>query len=135
MNSNFIYLTKKKAILLFLAFQLIPFFLIKPDGLLKTFSLWLGFEIIILGMIFIWQLKPMSEFDEREKSILLKWKGRIIDHGLSVFMIPLFTVCLMPEIEAWTLYCVAALPAYLVFTLYHILMKRELGYYFSESKN
>jgi hypothetical protein len=132
MNSNFIYLTKKRALFLFLCFQLIPYFLIESKDLLITIALWVGFEIVILGMLFLWELKPIEEFDEREKAIILKWKGRIIDHGLTVFFIPLVVVCIKPEIEAWGLYCIAALPAYIVFTTYHILMKRELGYYFFE---
>jgi hypothetical protein len=99
---------------------------------LGQIAVWLIFEIIIIGLVFIWELKPIEEFDEREKSIILKWKGRIVDHGLAIFIIPLITVCITPQIEAWTLYCIAALPAYIVFITYTILMKRELGYYFSE---
>ena len=133
MNSKFIYLTKKRAIILFTLFQVVPFFIITGyKSLLNKTLLWLGFEIVILGVIFLWQLKPIEEFDEREKSIVLKWKGRIIDHGLTVLMIPLITVCIKPDIQAWSLYIVAAVPGYIVFTIYHILMKRELGYFFSE---
>ena len=134
MKSKFLYLTKKRAIALFFVSQIFPFLMISNiESLLKKVGLWLGFEIIIIGLIFLWQLKPIKDFDEREKSIVLKWKGRIIDHGLGVFIIPLVTVCLYHEIKAWTLYCIAAAPAYLVFIIYHILMKKELGYFFYES--
>ncbi len=134
MNSKFIYLTKKRATSLFLVLQIFPFLMVASHiSTLKKIGLWIGFEIVIIGLIFLWQLKPIKEFDEREKSIVLKWKGRIIDHGLGVFIIPLVTVCIYPEIEAWTLYCIAAGPAYIVLIIYHILMKKELGLFFCES--
>ncbi len=134
MTSKFIYLTKKRAISIFLLLQLFPILIIADHiSFFKKIGLWLGFEVVIIGLIFLWQLKPVKEFDEREKSIVLKWKGRIIDHGLSVFMIPLITICMYPDTEAWTLYYITAIPAYIVFTIYHILMKRELGYFFYES--
>lgn len=134
MKSQFIYLTKKRALILFIILQVLPLYQITSQSapLLKI-AMFLGYELVIVGLIAIWQLKPIEQFDEREKSVILKWKGRIIDHGSVTLLIPLSILSLYPEMQAWTLYSLAAIPMFIVYVCYHLLMKKELGQYFAES--
>lgn len=134
MNSQFIYLTRKRALVLFIILQVLPlYFGVSKDTLHWKITLWLGWELLIVGLLAIWQPKPIEQFDEREKSVILKWKGRIIDHGSVTLLIPLSILCLYPEVQAWTLYSFAAIPIFIVYVFYHLLMKKELGQFFAES--
>ena len=79
MRSKFIYPTKRNVLLGFIAAQIFPVLVLGYAESLTYLKLWLVFEFAILGALCLWQVKPISEFDEREKSIVLKWKGYLID--------------------------------------------------------
>lgn len=122
-------------IISFIVSQLFPISVLGFIGKLSYPLLWISFELVIIGALLIWEIKPIHELDERELTITLKWKSRMIDYGSSVFLIPLVTVCLKPEIEAWFLYCIAAIPAYIAFVFCSVMAKIELGYFFIEEKS
>lgn len=130
MKSNFIYPTKKNVLIGFLTFQLFPILVLAYTDGLSNLKLWFGFELVIIGALILWRLKPNTELDEREKNIDLKWKGRLIDYGANVFFIPIIALALKPEIEAWTLYLITSIPAYMIYVLCSLLAKKEIGYYF-----
>jgi hypothetical protein len=130
MKSKFIYPTKRNVFIGFLVGQALPILTLGYAKNYGSIKLWIAFELVILSGLCLWQIKPISEFDEREKDIVFKWKGYLVNYGLNVLIIPLVAVCVRPEIQAWSLYLLAAVPAYIVYVFCAMMSKKELGYFF-----
>lgn len=134
MKSKFIYPTLKNTIFVFLAAQTFPFAILGYTQNYTSLKLWLAFELIILGMLCLWEVKPLEELDERERNITLKWKANLVDYSLVILLIPLITICLRPDIEAWTLYSISVIPLYILYVFSALMVKKDFGYFFIKDK-
>jgi len=132
MKDVYFYPTKRNTLIGFLVAQLLPLIFLGLGNKYTDVVGWLQFELVIMGCISLWQVKPVSQLDEREKNITLKWKSCILDYGSSLILIPIVVLCLRPEISGWNLFNLSAVPVFIVFVACSMLTKRELGYYFYE---
>ncbi len=130
MNSVFFYPTKKNVFIGFCISQLLPLLVLWSVNSTGDIVGWLQFELIIIGCLCMWQLKPMKEFDERERDITLKWKSRMLDFGSSLILIPIVLLSINPGIEGWTLYSLSAIPVFVLFIFCSLMAKKEFGYFF-----
>lgn len=130
MKSKFLYPTKRNVLFGFVLGQLLPIIFLGLNGKYGYVSYWFLYELVIIGCLSLWQLKPIEELDEREKDVTLKWKSRTLDYGASLILIPIITLSVKPEIEGWSLFNLTAIPVFLVFTFCSLMIKREIGYYF-----
>lgn len=130
MKSKFLYPTKRNVLIGFVLGQLLPIIFLGINGKYGDLLGWFQFEIVVIGCLSLWQLKPLEELDEREKEVTLKWKSRTLDYGSSLILIPIIALSIKPEIEGWSLFNMTAVPVFLVFIFCSLMAKREFGYYF-----
>lgn len=130
MKSKFLYPTRRNSLVGLLLAQLFPIIVLGASSKYNRLSLWVAFELVILGAIIMWRLKPDTELDEREKEITLKWKSRLLDYGSSIVLLPLTVLSFQPEISGWNLMILTGIPAYLVYVLFSLMAKKEIGYFF-----
>lgn len=132
MNNKFFYPTKRNVLLTAIAVQAFPIGIILSGG--KGFNKplhWLLFELLLISILVMWEIKPNSKFDEREKNILQKWKSRTLDTCSWMVIIPILVLCFNPAISGWNLYIVACLPVLIAHVFCSFMMKHEFGYYFA----
>lgn len=135
MKNRYIYPTKKNMLRLFFVSQLLPCSV--QFGAQRLFNLteWLQFELVLLGCLSLWQLKPFNEMDEREKSVTYKWKSRMLDYTSTMILIPIICLSLNPGIEGWNVFIITALPIFSCYVLLTIFYKNEFGYFFTETRS
>ena len=131
MKNKFIYPTRKNVAIGFVICQLLPLIVLGINSKFGDLISWLQFELVIIGCLSLWQLKPINELDEREKEVTLRWKSRTLDYSASLIIIPLMVISFKPEIAAWTLFNITAIPIFIVFVFCSLMAKRDFGYYFS----
>ncbi|MBH48336.1 MAG: hypothetical protein CME71_09235 [Halobacteriovorax sp.] len=127
---KFIHPTPKSMIIAFFIAQLFPLLVLGLNQKLGYFIGWLQFELVILGALCLWEVKPTTELDERETEIMLRWKGRMLEVVSSLVIIPIIILSFKPEISGWTLFILTGVPMYVAFIVCTLLLKKELGYFF-----
>ncbi len=132
MSKGFIYPTIKNMSLVFIFLQIVPIFVV---FFLKTpTTFWLTWEIIALSFLIQMPIKPISEMDERELYLTLKWKSRILDFIAPCTFIPILLLSFDPGVNGWKVFTVTAIPAYLIIIVSTILYKRDFGTFFVKEK-
>ncbi|MCP4912775.1 MAG: hypothetical protein GY909_06625 [Oligoflexia bacterium] len=131
-KSKFLYPTKRNVLIGFILSQLLPLIVLSTVGKLGQWTNWIYFELIIIGNLILWRTKPDDEFDEREIGIVNKWKSRMLDYSSTFILLPIIVLSFKPEIPGWDLFSWSAVPVYIVFVLFSLLAKKELGYFFYE---
>jgi hypothetical protein len=132
MKSFFIYPTRKNMIIVFILAQIFPILVMATSPRPASLGLLLLCEILPIIAVLGWRLKPSTEFDEREKDISLKWKGRTLDWGSAMIIIPLIVLALYPEIEAWYIFIIGASPLAFITITCAVMEKLEMGSFFYE---
>lgn len=129
MKLNFIYPTLKNSLTLFIGFQTIPLFFFFQKNM--TFLSWLLLEIIGLGILLLWPLKPIAEMDEREIAVELKWKSRMFESMAVCVFIPVFILLMKPETKGWLILNSLTFPAFALLVILSVLKRKELGSFFA----
>lgn len=132
MKNKFFYPTKKNVLIGFILGQLFPIIFLGINDKYGAFLEWIQFELVIIGCLSLWQLKPIEDLDNKEKEVILKWKSRTLDLGSSLILIPMIALSLKPEIEGWSLFNMTAIPMFLVFIFCSLMAKKEFGYFFTK---
>ncbi len=132
MKSKFLYPTKRNVVVGFIFGQLLPIIFLGISNKYGDILGWIQFELVIIGCLSLWQLKPIDELDEREKEVTIKWKSRTLDYGATLILIPIIALSFKPGIDGWSLFNMTAIPVFLVFIFCSIMPKKEFGYYFVE---
>lgn len=127
---KFIHPTKKNVLIGFVLCQLFPILVLGLNQKIDRLDAWVQFELVILGALCLWEVKPVSQLDERELTVLLKWKGRMLEIISSMALIPIIVLSLKPETTGWNLFIISSIPVYTAFVVCTLLLKRELGYFF-----
>ena len=134
MKTKFFYPTKRNVFIAVVFGQLLPLIFLGINNNYGDILGWIQFELVVLGCLSLWQIKPIRELDEREKEITLKWKSRTLDYGASLILIPIIALSVKPSIEGWTLYNITAVPVFIIFIVCSMMAKKEFGYYFFEEE-
>ncbi len=129
MKSKFIYPTVKNSFIFFGCFQIMPIIL-SIFGNLSLSSLAL-LEIAGIGILFIWPLKPITEMDERELTLELKWKNRMFDSMATCLLIPIVLLLINPDSKGWVVLNSLSFPAFTFIVIFSILKRKDLGYIFA----
>ena len=126
--NKYIYPTKKNMFIAFVLAQAWPII----QGAITGYNwvLWIGFEMVILGMLAVWEHKPTRELDERELKITNKWRARVMNSMWYCGLFPMTVLCFKPDIWGWWVYIMFSVPMFIVFSVMSFLMKRELGGFF-----
>ena len=132
MKNPFIYPSKKNIVILFILFQSFPYLSLRNIGKLSSLSTWFYFEVVIIACLFLWELKPEKEFDERELAVRYKWKSHMLDYGSSMIIIPISLWALNPAIEGLGLLMSYIIPNFLILLYCTYRLKKETGYFLVE---
>tara|TARA_R110000868_G_scaffold117600_12_gene312406 strand:+ start:24359 stop:24775 length:417 start_codon:yes stop_codon:yes gene_type:complete len=127
---KFIHPTPKNMSIAFIVAQLFPLLVLGLNQKLGHVSGWVQFELVIIGALCLWEVKPTTDLDEREIEIQLRWKGRMLEAVSSLVIIPIVILSFKPEISGWTLFIITGVPMYTAFVICTLLLKKELGYFF-----
>lgn len=128
MKNKFIYPTKKNMLIIWFLLQILVglLFILNSFSWLKLLSL----QFVVLGIICVWEYKPVQEFDERELALELKWKNRMFEATAYCMAFPLMALALNPALEGWKVFSSFAVPMFSTMVVLSALMKLELGSFF-----
>ena len=125
--NKFIYPTVKNLTIIFLLAQIpIIFVVINKPGFL-----WLSLELIYLGLIIMWPLMPVSDMDERELMVHLKWKSRLCDAMGVSLILPMLLLSVNPEVRGWDVFRSFSVPMFISFVVCSAFLKKEVGKFFA----
>jgi hypothetical protein len=127
MKNFFIYPTQRNSLVLFVLFQFLPILTFIFTGAEANFLNWLKFELVILGTLAIWRIKPIDEMSEKERFIELKWKNRMLEFSLPMVLIPITWLSVAPEASGWEVINSFTIPVFTVLVIFSLLMKKEMG--------
>ena len=129
MKNIFIYPTRKNIFYMFIFWQFLPVLIHLGAGGINWLTLVCS-ELVILGILCQWRLKPTRDMDEREIAIELKWKNRMFDLSYTMILIPMAILAVRPETQGWNVINSFVVPSFMVNTVLSLGLKRELGGFF-----